>query len=100
MNNEKFNMYNADPGFVPPPSDRFAPTESNRSRTVALLLSLFLGSFGIHNFYLGYTKRGILQLVFCLSCVLAGVSAIMNLIDLFKLISNDLPDADGKKLSK
>ena len=31
---------------------------SAKSRLAAALLGIFLGSLGIHNFYLGYTKRG------------------------------------------
>lgn len=32
------------------------------SRLIYILLALFLG-FGIHNFYAGYTKKGIIQLL-------------------------------------
>lgn len=34
-----------------------------KSRLVALLLCLFLGSFGVHNFYYGQTKVGINKLI-------------------------------------
>src|SRR5690554_5678452 len=34
-----------------------------KSKLVAVLLGLFLGAFGIHNFYLGYTVKGIVQLL-------------------------------------
>ena len=35
----------------------------NRSRLVAGLLGIFLGGFGIHNFYLGYTSKAVIQLI-------------------------------------
>lgn len=37
-----------------------------KSRLVYILLGLFLGSFGIHNFYAGYSGRGIVQLLLTL----------------------------------
>lgn len=39
---------------------------SDKSRIVAGLLGIFLGGLGIHNFYLGYTAKGIAQLVLTL----------------------------------
>lgn len=33
------------------------------SRLIYILLALFLGSLGIHNFYAGYTKKAIIQLL-------------------------------------
>jgi len=35
----------------------------SQSRVVYVLLGLFLGGFGIHNFYAGYGGRGITQLL-------------------------------------
>lgn len=37
---------------------------------VAGLLGILLGGFGVHKFYLGYTKEGIIQLL--LSCICVG----------------------------
>lgn len=34
-----------------------------KSRLVYILLAVFIGTLGLHNFYAGYTKRGIIQLV-------------------------------------
>ena len=34
-----------------------------KSRTVYVLLALFLGLLGIHNFYAGYTTKAIIQLL-------------------------------------
>ena len=35
----------------------------SKSKLVARLLAIFVGTFGIHNFYLGYMNKGIIQLV-------------------------------------
>jgi TM2 domain-containing membrane protein YozV len=37
--------------------------EATKSKLAGGLLGIFLGSLGIHNFYLGYTGKGIAQLV-------------------------------------
>lgn len=34
-----------------------------KSKFVAALLAFFLGTLGIHNFYLGFNGRGIIQLI-------------------------------------
>ncbi len=44
-----------------------------KSKTTAGLLGVFLGAFGIHRFYLGYTGVGIAQIVVSvLTCILGG----------------------------
>ncbi|WP_448851486.1 TM2 domain-containing protein [Corynebacterium sp. 335C] len=55
-----------------------------KSKIAAALLALFVGSWGIHNFYLGYTGRGIAQLVIWLlgvvtSFILVGFALLIGL---------------------
>jgi TM2 domain-containing membrane protein YozV len=38
-------------------------TDRPKTRVIFVLLGIFLGIFGAHNFYAGYTKKGSLQLV-------------------------------------
>jgi len=56
----------------------------DKSQVVAILLALFLGVFGVHRFYLGYTGIGIIQLL------TAGGFGIWALIDLIRIIIGDL----------
>ena len=42
--------------------DNNVQTGEQKSKLVAGLLAFFAGTMGIHNFYLGYTTKGILQL--------------------------------------
>lgn len=37
------------------------PTVQPKSKIVAVLLGLFLGGIGVHNFYLGYSSKGFIQ---------------------------------------
>ena len=41
-------------------------TEQPKERTVYILLGIFLGWLGIHNFYAGYTGKGVTQLLITL----------------------------------
>ena len=54
-----------------------------KSKIAAGLLGIFLGCFGVHNFYLGYTGKAVAQLLITvLSCgILSFASAIWGLIE-------------------
>lgn len=69
-----------------------------KSRMIAGLLGIFVGSFGVHNFYLGNTSRAVLQLVLTLlSC---GVSGIWGFIEGILLLCGSInTDADGNPLA-
>ncbi len=76
-------------------------SDNAKSRLAAALLGIFLGYLGIHNFYLGYTKRGLIQLLLSiLSCgVLAFASGIWGLIEgILLLVKYTNTDADGVPL--
>ena len=42
--------------------NRYVARENAKSKLIAVFLALFLGGMGIHRFYLGYVKIGIVQL--------------------------------------
>lgn len=48
--------------------------QSKKSKLATVLLAFFLGTFGIHRFYLGQTVRGILYLVLCWTLVISIIS--------------------------
>jgi hypothetical protein len=66
-----------------------APKGGNKSWLVAFLLCFFLGTLGIHRFYLGYTWQGVVQLL------TFGGFGIWALIDLFRIIFKSLKPKDG-----
>ena len=59
---------------------------SRKSKTVALLLCIFLGYFGAHKFYVGKIGTGILYL-----CTF-GLFGIGWIIDIFVIISGSFRD--------
>lgn len=54
-----------------------------KDKIVIILVCLFLGGLGIHNFMMGETKKGVIKIVFSL-CLYIGW--IFALIDLIKII--------------
>ena len=51
---------------------------SHKSRTTYIVLGIFLGALGIHNFYAGYTGRAVGQL--CLTVLTLGYLGIVSWI--------------------
>lgn len=49
-----------------------------KSRVAYIILALLLGSLGIHNFYAGYTGKGIAQL--CITLISFGILGIISAI--------------------
>ena len=71
-----------------------------KSKLAAALFGIFLGTFGVHNFYLGYNGKAIAQLLITiLSCgALAFVSAIWGLIEGILILTGSITvDADGNE---
>lgn len=74
---------------------------NGKSKIAAGLLGIFLGGFGVHNFYLGYTGKAIAQLLITLlSCgFLAFVSSIWGLIEGILILTGSMNvDAEGNPL--
>lgn len=84
------NQYNKN-GYRPQPpfgfdenayyaaNDMFAEGPTGKSRGVAALLAIFLGSIGIQYFYLGKTTPGIIFLIGGL-CSCGSITGILSLI--------------------
>lgn len=81
-------------------NDKALPT--TKSRVAAGLFGIFLGCFGVHNFYLGYIKKAIAQLLLTiLSCfLLSPIIAIWGLIEGILILCGVIDkDKQGHKLS-
>jgi len=60
------------------PQDLLPGTQPRKSRQVYVLLGVFLGIFGVHNFYAGYIQRAVSQL--CLTLLTCFYGAILSWI--------------------
>lgn len=68
-----------------------------KSKLTAGLLGIFLGSFGVHNFYLGYTGKAIAQIL--LSLCTMGIGSLWGLIEGIMILCGKIDrDAEGNLL--
>ncbi|MCQ9165891.1 TM2 domain-containing protein [Arthrobacter sp. STN4] len=68
------------------------PQGGQKSKVAAGILGILLGSLGIHNFYLGYTKKALIQLLISVISfgALAWAIAIWGLVEgILILVGND-----------
>lgn len=75
-----------------------------KSKLTAGLLGIILGGFGVHNFYLGYSSKGIIQCVLLLSGIFTcGISSVIaeiwGIIEGVMILTGSIDrDADGNFL--
>jgi hypothetical protein len=67
---------------------------SEKEWMTTLLISFFLGGFGIDRFYLGYTGLGVLKLITIGGC------GIWALIELILIATGSMKDANGLPLKR
>ncbi|WAC20265.1 TM2 domain-containing protein [Luteolibacter sp. SL250] len=60
------------------------PVPGADKKVVAGILAILLGGFGVHKFYLGYTKEGVIQLLLSLVCIGGIIGIIEGIIYLTK----------------
>ena len=56
------------------------PKLAGQDKLTMILICLFLGGFGIHNFMMGENKKGIAKIVLSFCCALGGIFALIDLI--------------------
>jgi TM2 domain-containing membrane protein YozV len=97
--------YGGAPGYGPPGYGQPAPygmapyDPQAKSKLAAGLFGIFLGSLGVHRFYLGYTTIGIIQIVVTIfTCGIGGLWGFIEGI-LYLVGSNGYTtDATGRPL--
>ena len=69
---------------------------SDKSKVVAGILGILLGSLGVGRFYTGHTKIAVLQLV--VSICTFGLGGLWGLVDGILILVNGGTDAQGRPL--
>ncbi len=74
-------------------------TKSSKSKLVAGLLGIFLGSVGVHRFYLGYIGIGVVQIIVTL--VTCGIGSLWGFIEGILILCGKsiTTDAEGNELA-
>ena len=104
------------PGYAPPPPGYAQPPPGYaypppgyavgyvyvdplaKSRMTAGLLGIFLGGFGVHRFYLGYTSIGVLQILVTIAT--CGIGSLWGTIEGILILAGTgiTTDAEGRPL--
>ncbi|MCI8411531.1 MAG: TM2 domain-containing protein [Clostridia bacterium] len=66
--------------------------KSDKEWLVTVLLSLFLGTLGVHRFYVGKIGTGILELITLGGC------GIWTLIDIIMIVTGNFKDKNGNAI--
>lgn len=74
------------------PAAQQADSNSPKGFTTAILLSIFLGYWGVDRFYMGYVGLGLLKLFTC------GGGGIWYIIDIILIATKNLKDSQGRDL--
>ena len=87
-----------------PTTQTVNPRINAKSKIAGGLLGIFLGYFGVHNFYLGYTSKAVAQLLLtAIGWILCGlgpiVAGIWGFIEGVMILAGSIDkDADGNPL--
>ena len=74
--------------------------EKYKSKLLAGLLGIFLGAYGGHNFYLGFTSKAVIQLLLGIFCLGIG-SGVWGLIEGILILTGSISeDAAGNPLKE
>ena len=89
------------PGYSQPAYGQPVVAGPPKQWLVALILGFFFGGFGVHNFYLGYTNRAIIQLILTITVFGAPITGVWVLVELILILMRSGSygyDAQGQPL--
>ena len=89
------------PGYSQPAYGQPVVAGPPKQWLVALILGFFFGGFGVHNFYLGYTNRAIIQLILTITVIGAPITGVWVLVELILILMRSGSygyDAQGQPL--
>ena len=83
--------------------NKYIVNEKSKSKLLAIFLALFLCSLGIHRFYLGYIKIGIVQFILWVLGFFTGgitwiITEVWSFIEFILIFINKIKDSNGNEL--
>lgn len=78
--------------------DGTTATPQDKANLVAIL-SIIMGTLGVHDFFCGNKRNGIIKLVCTIIGITAFISVIWNIIDLYKIGNGTYSTQNGIKLA-
>ena len=83
--------------------NKYIVNEKSKSKLLAIFLALFLGTMGIHRFYLGYIKIGIVQFILWVLGFFTGgitwiITEVWSFIEFILIFINRIKDSNGNEL--
>ncbi len=99
-----YGAYQQSPYLTSYPRPGLAPAGySKKNKLIAAALAFFLGPFGVHRFYLGYTSTGIWMIVITVGgsvlCFIGPlITSVWALYDMVLILMGKMPDANGYPL--
>jgi hypothetical protein len=78
-------------------AESIKPVQAVKSRLIATFLALFLGATGVHRFYLGFYKLGLIQLA--VTVLTQGYGVVWGFVEAILLFAGHIhKDAKGRPL--
>lgn len=74
--------------------------KTKQPRLVVFLLATFVGIFGIHNFYVGHTGRGVAQLLLTITFLFFWVTSIWVFIEWIMILTGNFKDKEGNLIEE
>ncbi len=97
VNNGQQQMNNGQPMYNQPNMQQQYMDPTLKSKMAAGLLGIFLGAWGIHNFYLGNSSKGVTQII--VTIVTCGIGGLWGFIEGIMILTGSINrDAQGRPL--
>jgi TM2 domain-containing membrane protein YozV len=80
------------------PAAQTAPIQEGKSKTVALVLCIFLGAIGTHRFYMGSWGWGLVIMGLNLTCIGGAIFALVDIIRLAVMDKADFQERYGERV--
>lgn len=89
--------YPGQPAYQQYPGQPMYQDPTLKSKVLAGILGLVFGGFGVHNFYLGYTSKAVIQIV--VTFVTCGIGSLWGFIEGIMILCGSIKtDAQGRPL--